>query len=294
MTKASAPDIELPSLDGFRRSDRGSITFIGTATVLIRCAGFTILTDPNFLHRGEYVHLGYGLRSRRVTEPAMDLKDLPPVDFVLLSHLHEDHFDRRVERDLDRALPIVTTSRAAAALAEKGFSRSIGLDTWGESSFVRDAARLTITSMPGRHGPWLVSHLLPPVMGSMLEFREADRVLLRLYISGDTLLYDKLGEIKRRYESIDQALIHLGGTSVLGLLVTMDGTQGVGLLKLLRPKVAIPIHFNDYTVFKSPLSDFQAEVRRAELETEVYYLDHGDSYSFEVPSPMTHTTKLAS
>jgi L-ascorbate metabolism protein UlaG (beta-lactamase superfamily) len=139
-----------------------------------------------------------------------------------------------------------------------------------------------------------VSRLLPPVMGSMLEFMEADRVLLRLYISGDTLLYDKLEEIKRRYQSIDQALIHLGGTSVLGLLVTMDGTQGVGLLKLLRPKVAIPIHFNDYTVFKSPLSDFQAEVRRAGLETEVHYLDHGDSYSFEVPDPMEHMTKLAS
>jgi hypothetical protein len=43
----------------------GSVQFIGTATVLIRFRGMTILTDPNFLHKGEHVHLGYGLKSER-------------------------------------------------------------------------------------------------------------------------------------------------------------------------------------------------------------------------------------
>lgn len=41
----------------------GSITFVGNATVIIRYGGLTILTDPNFLHRGDHVHLGYGLTS---------------------------------------------------------------------------------------------------------------------------------------------------------------------------------------------------------------------------------------
>jgi len=50
----------------------GSIFFVGNATVLIRYAGFTILTDPNFLHAGEHVHLGYGLSSKRTTNPAID------------------------------------------------------------------------------------------------------------------------------------------------------------------------------------------------------------------------------
>ncbi|OQW37337.1 MAG: MBL fold metallo-hydrolase [Nitrospira sp. SG-bin1] len=293
MTQSQTIETPLPSLGGSPDIRQGSIQFIGTATVLIRYAGFTVLTDPNFLHRGEYVHLGYGLRSRRLTEPALALTDLPPIDLVLLSHLHEDHFDRRVERDLDHTVPIVTTRPAAAALGKKGFRRTIGLETWAKTSFVRDNRRLTIAGMPGRHGPWLISRLLPPVMGSMLEFMEADRVLLRLYISGDTLLYGRLEEVVRRYTSIDQALIHLGGTRVLGLLVTMDGAQGVGLLKLLRPTVAIPIHFNDYTVFKSPLSDFQAEVRQANLDTEIRYLHHGDSYVFETPVSGEHPMKPA-
>jgi hypothetical protein len=42
-----------------------SIFFVGNATLLIRYARFTILTDPNFLHGGDHVHLGYGLTSTR-------------------------------------------------------------------------------------------------------------------------------------------------------------------------------------------------------------------------------------
>ena len=62
----------------------GSLFFIGNATVLLRHAGFTILTDPNFLHQGDHVHLGYGIHSARRTNPAMELEELPPIDLVIL------------------------------------------------------------------------------------------------------------------------------------------------------------------------------------------------------------------
>ena len=80
----------------------GEIFFIGTATVILRYAGFTILTDPNFLHQGDCVHLHYGLRSQRKTNPAIELEELPPLDLIVLSHMHEDHFDRLVEQKLDK------------------------------------------------------------------------------------------------------------------------------------------------------------------------------------------------
>ena len=282
--QATLQHLELPSQDWNPDVGQGSVLFIGTATVLIRYAGFIILTDPNFLHRGESVHLGYGLRSRRLTEPAMGLADLPPFDAIVLSHLHEDHFDRVVERTLDRAVPIVTTPKAAQTLAKKGFYRTVPLSTWQDVTIAKGAVRLRLTAMPGRHGPWLFSRLLPPVMGSMLEFETiSGEPLLRLYITGDTLVHDALHAIPRRYPNIDQALLHLGGTRVLGVLVTMDGKQGVEAMKLIQPTLAIPIHYNDYTVFKSPLSHFQQEVRSAGLEERVRYLNHGDAYTFDVP-----------
>ncbi|PSN10921.1 MBL fold metallo-hydrolase [filamentous cyanobacterium CCT1] len=262
----------------------GSIFFVGNATTIIRYGGFTILTDPNFLHQGEHVHLGYGLRSARRTNPAMELEELPPIDFVLLSHMHEDHFDRVVEQKLNKDLPILTTHEAARKLAQKGFRATYGLHHWEQRTLVKGDSHLQLTAMPGRHGPPFLASLLPCVNGSLLEFqRPGDRPPFRLYISGDTLMHQPLEEIPKRYPSIDLALIHLGGTKVLGVLLTMDAEQGIQAIQLIAPRVAIPIHFNDYTIMKSPLSNFLKAAEAAQLKTQIQVLEHGDEYTFEVP-----------
>jgi len=279
--------LTLPVRNGGGRTDfeRGSILFVGTATVILRYAGFTILTDPNFLHSGDHVHLCYGLTSRRLTDPALDIEELLPLDLCLLSHLHGDHFDRIAERKLDKHLPIITTRHAAASLKRKGFKATRGLGTWDTITIRKGGATLRLTSMPGTHAPGPLALLLPPVMGSLLEFETAEgKRTLRLYISGDTLIHEDLKEIPRRFPDIDIALLHLGGTRVLGLLVTMDAEQGVEAIKMIRPHTTIPIHYNDYTVFKSPLRDFQKAARAAGLERKIVYLSHGESYGFNVPA----------
>jgi hypothetical protein len=77
------------------------LTFIGTATTLLEIGPFMILTDPNFLHHGERAYLGYGLWSKRLTEPALTPAQLPPVDVIVLSHLHGDHWDRRSRHEVE-------------------------------------------------------------------------------------------------------------------------------------------------------------------------------------------------
>jgi L-ascorbate metabolism protein UlaG (beta-lactamase superfamily) len=276
----------LPRRNEYPDFGSGSVFFVGTATVVIRYAGFTILTDPNFLHRGDHVHLGYGLISRRQTNPAIEIEDLPPLDFVLLSHMHGDHFDRVVERKLNKATPIISTRHAVAYLERKGFTATHALRTWETLSITKGEARLRLTAMPGTHAPGPIAAALPPVMGSMLEFETAeDETRLRLYISGDTLVHEQLKEIPRRYPQIDLALLHLGGTMILGVvMVTMDARQGVEAIRIIEPRTAIPIHYNDYTVFKSPLEDFKRAVAEAGLEEKVHLLSHGDTYEFEVPA----------
>jgi L-ascorbate metabolism protein UlaG (beta-lactamase superfamily) len=76
---------------------------------------------------------------------------------------------------------------------------------------------------------------------------------------------DELKENSRRYPNINVGLLHLGGTRVLGIMVTMYGKQGIEAMQIVSPEVAIPIHYNDYDVFKSPLLDFQREVTEADL-----------------------------
>ena len=64
----------------------GSIFYIGNATVLIRYAGLTILTDPTFIHIHEKVNLGFGLYTTRLTNPAMNMSSY--LHWILLfSHI---------------------------------------------------------------------------------------------------------------------------------------------------------------------------------------------------------------
>jgi L-ascorbate metabolism protein UlaG (beta-lactamase superfamily) len=268
-------------------SPAASLYFIGNATMLLHYGELTLLTDPNFLHAGQRAYLGHGLSSRRLTEPAIGIDALPELDGIVLSHLHGDHWDRNAQRGLDRSIPIVTTPRAARRLSARGFRRTIGLKTWESTTLIRSADQVRITALPGRHARGWVRHLLPPVMGSMLEFRShVGEVGLRLYITGDTLFVADLNEIPQRYPEVDGAVLHLGGTTLPGgLVVTMDGRQGADLLEMIGPSFAVPVHYDDYTVFKSPLSDFRMEVERRGLASRVRWVERGETLELPVRRP---------
>ena len=275
--------VMLPTSRERVETSTGSIYFIGTATMLIRYAGFTILTDPNFLHRDDHVHLGYGLTSKRLTEPTMTLSQLPPFDFVLLSHLHEDHFDRKVQAELDKGTTIVTTPQAATGLRSMGFPMVEPLHTWETLTVKKGDYTLRITAMPATHGPGTLANMLPEVMGSMLEFQNANnQTLVRIYISGDTLLFQGLEEIPVRYPDIDLGIFHLGGTRIMSVLLTMDARQGLDAVELINAKTSIPVHYNDYDVMKSPLEHFKELVTLSGLEDRRHYMSHGDTYTFNV------------
>lgn len=153
---------------------------------------------------------------------------------------------------------------------------------------------MSSSPLPSVH---LFSNQIPPTNGWMVELGyENDSIFktgYRIYISGDTLMVNELKEIPKRYPNhpIDLMLIHLGGTTVpspkmlpLAVMVTMDAKQGVELMRLIKPDVTIPIHFDDYDVFASPLEDFQKLIQQEGLGGGVVYLDRGEKYQFFVRS----------
>jgi L-ascorbate metabolism protein UlaG (beta-lactamase superfamily) len=253
-----------------------SLTFVGTATTLLRIGPFTVLTDPNFLRKGQRAYLGKGLWSRRLTEPAFGVADLPKLDAVVLSHLHGDHWDRVARRELDRAAPVLTTPQAADRLQRYGF-QTRGLPTWDQHTLTRDGDQLAVVSLPAVHARGVMGRLLPPVMGSLLEHRAGGEVRRRVYVSGDTLTGDHLDAISARFPDIDAAVVHLGGTRVLAHTVTMDAEQGMDFLRRVSPASAIPVHYDDYGVFRSPLSAFLERVGREDLRTVVRPVRRGES-----------------
>jgi L-ascorbate metabolism protein UlaG (beta-lactamase superfamily) len=254
------------------------LTFIGTATMLLQLGQFTVLTDPNFLHRGQRAYLGWGLTAKRLTEPTHQPADLPPLDAILLSHMHGDHWDRIARRGLDARTTVPTTPQAARRLGRQGFHEARQLRTWENTTLdAKSGETLTVTAVPGRHAPGLAQRLLPPVMGSVSHHRAADGSELCLYITGDTLLIADLAHIPQHVPRLDVMAIHLGGTRLPGgLKVTMDAEDGADLMEMLTEPRAIPIHNDDYTLFKSPLALFRQTVSRRDLAHRVRYAPPGE------------------
>jgi len=121
--------------------------WLGHATVLLRVAGVTILTDPVLSER-------IGMRLGRVTlginrlrPPALDVESLPPIDIIAISHAHFDHLDRPTLERLISPETTVITARRTAKLIPPGFGRVIEL-RWGEELKV---AGVTFTAIRPAH-----------------------------------------------------------------------------------------------------------------------------------------------
>lgn len=154
---------------------------------------------------------------------------------------------------------------------------------------------------PNSVDPKLTDQQFPPTNGWMLELghgstNPADFSCgYRIYISGDTLMFDELRRIPERYagQPIDLMLVHLGGMTVpstlvgrlmepLALTVTMDAEQSLSLIQLIQPNIIIPIHYDDYDGFVSPLEDFRRIMEVARLLDKVVFLDRKDQFCFHV------------
>lgn len=117
------PDFEIQPL---------AAAWLGHATVLIRVAGRTILTDPVLSNRiGPSVgRLKVGLG--RVSELPARPEHLPPIDIIAISHAHFDHLDKHTLAQLAHSRTTVVTARHTRRLIPRGFRRVIELD-WGRS-----------------------------------------------------------------------------------------------------------------------------------------------------------------
>jgi len=144
--------------------------------------------------------------------------------------------------------------------------------TWKELPFLA----LIAFSVIARRGPALEETARSLGAGALRTFRAATLpVLWRGLLPSSIAVFTF---VAGNYE----VAALLAPSSPLALpLLTMDARQGVDLLDLLRPQRTLPVHYDDYGVFKSPLSDFRAEVERRTPPTDVRYLQRGETYEWE-------------
>ncbi|MFC6084552.1 MBL fold metallo-hydrolase [Sphaerisporangium aureirubrum] len=240
------------------------ITHIGGPTTLIEVDGWRLLTDPTFDPPGRRYDFGWGTSSYKLAGPAIPAGDLPPIDAVLLTHEHHgDNLDTAGRALLPSAGVVVTTRSGARRLG--GSSRALA--PW-ESTRLEAPGRpaVEITATPARHGPPLSGPITGEVVGFALKWEGQRHGVL--WISGDTVLYPGVREVAGRFE-VGTALLHLGGVRfpVTGpLRYTMTAAQAVELCGLLRPRTALPVHYEGWQHFREGREAVERELAAAPAE----------------------------
>ena len=107
--------------------------WLGHSSVLLKIDGYTILTDPIFSVRAGIHLLGpLTIGVKRLRAPALGIDELPPVDLILLSHAHMDHFDLPSLRALESRRTRVITARKTSDLLRAGQYRQVSELGWSE------------------------------------------------------------------------------------------------------------------------------------------------------------------
>jgi L-ascorbate metabolism protein UlaG (beta-lactamase superfamily) len=237
------------------------LTHIGGPTVLITVGGWRILTDPTLDPPGASYAFGWGTGSVKLAGPSVAAADLGRIDAVLLSHdHHDDNLDPGGRELLPSAGVVVTTVTGARRLG--GSAR--GLEPWATT--VLEASGLPaieVTATPCRHGPPLSRPLAGEVIGFALRWKGQEHGVL--WISGDTVLYRGVREVADRFR-VDTALLHLGGVRfpITGpVRYTMTARDAVELIRLVRPRTAIPVHYEGWKHFQQGRREIEQELDRA-------------------------------
>jgi L-ascorbate metabolism protein UlaG (beta-lactamase superfamily) len=248
-------------------TDPVRIRYVGHATVRIELDGATLLTDPIFRRR--LLHL-----RRHGSEP--DAAARAAVDAVLLSHYHLDHADLRSLRELGDDVRIVGPRGAERLLAGKGFSR-VEEVAIGET---RSVGAIEVTATPAEHEGrrWP----LVGFEGETCGFEIAGSQ--RLYFAGDTDLFDGMEEL---FDRLDVAFLPVWGWGPSLGEGHLNPERAARAAALLRPRVAIPIHWGTFFPFglhrrhghllSDPPRDFAGEVAKQAADVEVRIVEPGDT-----------------
>jgi L-ascorbate metabolism protein UlaG (beta-lactamase superfamily) len=241
------------------------ITHIGGPTVLIEAAGWRILSDPTFDAPGRVYAFGWGTKSRKLTGPAVDAADLGRIDAVLISHDHHgDNLDDAGRALLPSVPAVVTTHKGAHRLG----GGATGLAAWETTRLeAPDRPTIDVTATPCRHGPPLSGPIVGPVIGFSLRW--AGQQGGELWLTGDTVLYDGVREVASRLD-VGVLVLHLGSVQfpITGpVRYSMTAADGIALCELVRPRVALPVHYEGWGHFHQGRAPIEHQLAAAPPST---------------------------
>jgi L-ascorbate metabolism protein UlaG (beta-lactamase superfamily) len=250
-----------------------SITFINHATVLIQLGRFSILTDPIYARTISFIF-------PRLQRPGIPFRDLPPIDWILVSHNDYDHLNVKTLRRLRRrGASIIVLPRGLGPYGRNaGFRDIVELGWWEEI----EKGGLKITCTPARH----VSKRRPRDRNSSACCGYVIQAEGRtVYFAGDTGYGDFFRELGQRY-TIDVALLPIGAYKPHDWFkdVHLNPASTVQAFLDLRAQHLIPIHWGTFWISDEPMAEppilLQKEAERQGIQSKVHVLKNGERFAF--------------
>jgi L-ascorbate metabolism protein UlaG (beta-lactamase superfamily) len=252
------------------------VTFIGHSSFLVQTAGQNLLFDPVFST--------WLILLRRQRRPGVRVRDLPPIDVVLLSHAHMDHLDRSslrrvvraTRRCTGRAPVVVVPSDVADVVRRLGFSQVIELAWW--ERYV--AGRLAITHTPAKHwGTRWITDGHRGYGGYLVEGGAR-----RLYYSGDTGYFTGFHEIGARVRP-EVALLPIGAyTPDSYRSVHMSPEDALRAFADLGAERMVPMHYGTFWLSEEPLDEplprLLASAERLGVSERIAVIREGETRTF--------------
>ena len=238
------------------------ITWLGHSTVLVELDGTRLLTDP--VLRDRVAHL-------RRTKPA-DAGMLFTLDGVLVSHLHYDHLDYPSLERLSRSVPVVPRG-AGRLLRRRRFEQVVEVEPGEEVRLGDLVVRATHADHEGGRG-FLGTEVA--ALGYLIRGSH------QIYFAGDTDLFEEMATLA---PDLNVALVPIWGWGPSLGPGHLDPRRAAEALRLLRPLLAVPIHWGTYAplgfgrlqtaLLTDPVTEFRRHAAELAPEVEVYVLGLG-------------------
>jgi L-ascorbate metabolism protein UlaG (beta-lactamase superfamily) len=221
-----------PQQPAFPKLTKGqvAITWIGHASFLLQFTDLNVLIDPNFAN--------WLFLLKRIKRTGLRMEHLPPIDLVLLTHAHFDHFHKPTLRRLPHPKIGVMPWGMSDLARNLGFGRVVELEWW--ESFSQRDWKVTLT--PSKHwGARTLRDHHRGYGGFVLEHQGR-----RIYHAGDSAYFDGFKDI-RKYCKPEIALLPIGAYHPETFRhLHMGPDEAIKAFKDLHARWLVPMHYGSF------------------------------------------------